>query len=90
MNDIVWNYLKKRLCDEPKEERKKLTDDLEKACRYIRDNNTPEDAQQMIAAAKQLHEGRIAKIARYAVPENALIAEQKKYFTSNEQALQSA
>jgi superfamily II DNA or RNA helicase len=90
MNDTVWNYLKKRLVDEPKEERRKLTDDLEKACKYIRENNTPEDAHQMIAAAKELHEGRIAKIARYAVPDTALTAEIKKYSLANEQALQSA
>lgn len=79
----VWDYLNKRLVEEPAQARKRLSDDLETSCQIIASTNPPGASFAMIEQAKALHKSRLDKIDRAAVSQSFLRSEREKYFADN-------
>lgn len=83
MSSEVWDYLNKRLVQDPAQERIRLAKDFERDCHIIRENNPPHTAQVMTETAKNLHLNRLAKVDRVSISATYLRAERERYYQEN-------
>lgn len=83
MSAEVWDYLQKRLIEEPRELASKLEREHLRDCDLIRSTNIEPQRSQMIAQAAKLYSSRLAKIQAAGVSSRWLAQQKEKYLSEN-------